>query len=225
MIYNVKAGAAFPGCGSEEQPFPNISQAAKVALPGDTVLVWPGIYRENVNPVHSGTPEGRITYRAVEKGKAVITGAEPVTGWIRVDGTVWKAEIPNRLFTERNPFTTSVSGDWFIIYYPAHLGDVFLNGKSMYEVTSLEDVLHPVPSKTSWDPAFSVYVWFTEQDPEKDSTILYANFQDADPNEENVEISVRKACFAPEAEGIGYITLSGFTICQAACQWAPPTAY
>lgn len=44
-------------------------------------------------------------------------------------------------------------------------------------------------------------------------------------NKENVEISVRRNCFYPESEGIGYITLSGFRISQAATQWAPPTAY
>ena len=38
-------------------------------------------------------------------------------------------------------------------------------------------------------------------------------------------ISVRRNCFYPESEGIGYITLSGFRISQAATQWAPPTAY
>lgn len=42
---------------------------------------------------------------------------------------------------------------------------------------------------------------------------------------ENVEINVRRNCFWPSAEGIGYITVSGFVITKAATQWAPPTAY
>ncbi len=107
----------------------------------------------------------------------------------------------------------------------AHTGDVYLNGKSMYEVTEYDKVLHPEKSRASWDPEFSVYVWYTVQDQKADETIFYANFQGRNPNEENVEISVRRNCFYPEKEGVGYITLSGFTVRQAATQWAPPTAY
>ena len=51
------------------------------------------------------------------------------------------------------------------------------------------------------------------------------NFQWKNPNEETVEINVRENCFYPSKEGIGYITLSGFVVKQAATQWAPPTAY
>lgn len=36
---------------------------------------------------------------------------------------------------------------------------------------------------------------------------------------------MRENCFYPSKEGIGYITLSGFVVKQAATQWAPPTAY
>ena len=225
MIYYVDAKAARPGDGSREKPFTAIQQAASIARPGDEVLVLPGVYRESVSPVYGGTPEARITYRSVERGGAVITGAERVTDWEDLGGNVWRASVPNGLFTDRNSFTTLVSGDWFIASFIAHTGDVYLNRKSLYEVTSLEAVRRPVRSETSWDPDFSVYTWYTEQDAKNDATVLYANFQGADPNAENVEISVRKRCFYPEAEGVGYITLSGFTMCQAANQWAPPTAY
>ena len=40
-----------------------------------------------------------------------------------------------------------------------------------------------------------------------------------------MEINVRKYCFHPKKTGVNYITLSGFTVKQAATQWAPPTAY
>ena len=170
MIYYVDAKAACPGEGSREKPFTAIQQAASIARPGDEVLVLPGVYRESVSPVYGGTPEARITYRSVEKGGAVITGAERVTGWEDLGGNVWRASVPNGLFTDRNPFTTLVSGDWFIASFIAHTGDVYLNRKSLYEVTSLEGVLHPAPSKSSWDPDFSVYTWYTEQDEEKDET-------------------------------------------------------
>lgn len=34
----------------------------------------------------------------------------------------------------------------------------------------------------------------------KDETVIYANFHGADPNEENVEINVRRECFMPSKQ-------------------------
>ena len=89
----------------------------------------------------------------------------------------------------------------------------------------LDKVKKPEIYKKSWDQAFTVYTWYVEQDEEKNETVFYVNFQGKNPNEETVEINVRENCFYPSKEGIGYITLSGFVVKQAATQWAPPTAY
>lgn len=225
MKYYVDVNAAQEGDGSRECPFRKIQEAALCAEPGDEVIVAPGIYREAVSPVNGGKEDARILYRSEVEKAAVITGAEPVKNWEIYEGSVWRARIPNAVFGDYNPYTTLIYGDWFVATMIAHTGDVYLNEKSMYEVTSMENVLHPEKSVTSWEPEFSVYTWYTEQDKEKDETLLYANFHGKNPNEENVEISVRKNCFYPEKEGVGYITLAGFTVRQAATQWAPPTAY
>ena len=224
QIY-VDGSAVRSGNGSKEYPFQTISEAAKIAVPGDEVMVGPGLYREYVDPVNAGTPEARIVYRSIEKGAAIISGAEQVKNWKPYGENVWTARIPNGLFGAYNPYTTLVRGDWFIATYIAHTGEVYLNGKSMYEVTELDKVVHPVVYKKSWDPDFTIYTWYTEQDEATNETVLYANFQGKDPNVENVEINVRENCFYPSKEGVGYITLSGFTVKQAATQWAPPTAY
>lgn len=223
MIYYVDASAKGAGTGSKESPFNRIQSAADIAAPGDEVIVLPGIYRENVDPKNGGTEEQRIVYRSAEPPAAVITGAEPLTGWTAEGGGVWSAAVDNSMFGEYNPYTTRVAGDWFMAEFVAHTGDVFLNGKSMYESTTIDGVKDPQPSAGSWDKEFSVYTWYAEQDGER--TVFYANFHDMDPNNETVEISVRPSCFTPQQEGIGYITLSGFTVCKAATQWAPPTAY
>ena len=78
MTLYVNADAGSAGSGTADHPFSTISEAARLARPGDEVLVFPGIYREEVIPATAGTEEARITYRSAEKGKAVITGAEPV---------------------------------------------------------------------------------------------------------------------------------------------------
>lgn len=223
MQYHVNNNVEISGDGSREKPFKTISEAAQIAIAGDEVLVYPGIYRESVNPANGGTEDKPVVYRSVEKNKAMITGAEVIRGWKQLEKGVWTARVNNDIFPERNPYTTLVSGDWFDAGHIAHLGDVYLNRKSLYEVTDKKDVFNPKPLPLSWDPDFTSYVWFSEQD--GNETVFYANFHDHDPNEENVEISVRKSCFYPEKEGINYITLSGFCICQAATQWAPPTAY
>ncbi len=217
--------AAVGGDGTKEAPFRSIQQAADVARPGDTVLVAPGIYRESVNPIHSGNEYARITYKSMEKNGAHITGAEPVKNWERVEGDVYICRVSNEIFADRNPFDTLVLGDWFIAGCGAHLGEVYLNERSMYEVMELSQVVKPERSALSWEPDFSLYTWYTEQNPDANETMIYANFQGKNPNEENVEISVRKECFCPKKEGVGFITLSGFRISQAATQWAPPTAY
>ena len=215
------------GDGSEKYPLRSIAKAAAIARPGDEVIVSPGIYREYVDPVCAGTEEARIVYRSEIPCGAVITGAEEVKNWTPYPGndTVYVARIPNAVFGAYNPYTTKVFGDWFDAHYLAHTGEVFLNDKSLYEVSELDGVLNPVVYGKSWDPEFTVYTWYAEQDEAADETVIYANFQGADPNQENVEINVRENCFYPSKEGVGYITLSGFKICKAATQWAPPTAY
>ncbi len=225
MRYYVDAAAAKGGDGSEQRPFDTIGLAADKARAGDEVLVLPGIYRENVCPRHGGREDARIVYRSVQKHAAVITGSEVVTDWERVNGNVWLCRVPNGIFSERNPFTTRISGDWFIASIVAHTGDVYLNGKSMYEVSDLSGVTEPKRYVPSHDGDFSLYTWYTAQDEDADETLIWANFGGEDPRNGQVEISVRKSCFAPEMEGLGYITLSGFTVCHAATQWAPPTAY
>ncbi len=225
MKIYVDSSALRSGNGTAEYPYKWISEAAKTAKPGDEVIVLPGVYREYVDPANAGTEDARIVYRSAEPGKAVITGAEQVKDWKNVEGNVWKAVIPNGLFGSYNPYTTLVSGDWFIATFIAHTGEVYLNGKALYEVTELDKVKKPVRSQATWYPEDSLYTWYTEQDAEKNATVIYANFQGADPTKENVEINVRENCFYPSKEGVGYITLSGFVVKQAATQWAPPTAY
>ena len=45
MIYYVNAQVGRGGNGSKETPFKRIGDAAKIAMPGDEVIVAPGVYR------------------------------------------------------------------------------------------------------------------------------------------------------------------------------------
>ena len=154
---------------------------------------------------------------------AVITGAEEIQSWQPYEGNVWVARVANTLFGDYNPYTTYVYGDWYFARRSKHTGCVYLNGKALYEADSLEACLKGEVYECSWEPEASVYKWYAQQ--EGDETVLYANFQGADPNRENVEINVRRECFMPSKTGVNYITVSGFTVTQAATTWAPPAAY
>ncbi len=223
MIFHVSVNGCDSWCGSQEKPFRTISKAASIALPGDTVRVHAGVYREWVRPAHGGTEEHRIVYEAAGDGETVISGAEIVSEWNDEGDGVWSTRVPNTIFTYRNPFDTPVYGDWlFKELPPCHLGQVYLNGKSLYERPSLEDVRKPEPWKEAKYPEQSLLAWYAEVD--SVYTKIWANFGGIDPRGEKVEINVRPFCFWPEETGRDYITVRGFTLTQASPQWAPPTA-
>ena len=225
MIYYVDATAFRDGDGTEKAPFRQINEAAKIAKPGDEVVVAPGIYREYVGPVNPGTEENRIIYRSTEPLGAVITGAEKVTGWVNFKDDVWVTKVKNSIFGEYNPYTTLVYGDWYFATPNKHTGCVWLNDEALYEALSIDECLEAKVYECSWDPDNSKRKWYTEQDNENDETVFYANFGGANPNKENVEITVRRECFMPSKEGVGFITVGGFNINKAATTWAPPAAY
>ena len=222
-VYYVDASAARGGNGSQEKPFKFINDAAAIALPGDEVIVAPGIYREYVCPENAGTADAPIVYRSEKPLGAVITGAEVLTGWTKYEGNVWTARVNNGIFGTYNPYTTYVCGDWYFAPTVRHTGAVFINDLMMYETVTLDECIAGEADPCAYNQEESKYKWYTEQD--GDETVLYANFQGYDPNKEKVEISVRRNIFMPDKNGVNYITVSGFVITKGATTWAPPAAY
>ncbi len=210
--------------GTAAAPLLTIQKAAEMAEAGDIITVHKGIYRERITPPRGGKSDSeRIVYRAAEGEKVEIKGSETIKNWEQFNGDVWKVTIPNSFFGAYNPYTDLVKGDWFNDKGRIHhTGEVYLNGKSLWEMAILEKVLKPAPVKDNFDPEGSTYTWYCESD--NANTYIYANFQGANPNQELVEINVRKACFYPHKNNINYITIRGFHMSQAATQWAPPTA-
>ena len=236
MIYHVSIHGDDRAAGSEQAPFRTVNRAAAIARPGDTVRVHGGVYREWVDPQNGGWNDARIVYEAAPGEHPVIKGSEVVTGWERLDGTVWSVEVPNALFGDWNPYRETVNGDWLLAPegYSVHLGDVYLNGRSMYEASSMEDLftapVRTVCCQNAWriaeerilHPEDTVYRWYAEV--KDDVTVIFGNFQQQDPNRETVEINVRKCCFFPRQTGRNYITVRGFEMAHAACPFNPPTA-
>jgi hypothetical protein len=222
--YHVSVNGNNQNNGSVSKPFKTINFAAQLAKPGDVITVHAGIYREWINPSRGGESDTkRIVYRAASGEKVEIKGSEVIKNWEKEKDGIWKVKIPNSLFGNYNPYKDSIFGDWFSNHGRIHhTGEVFLNGKSLYEKEKLENVLNPVPNSYSKDKEGSTYTWYCESD--ANSTTIWANFHEYDPNKEMTEISARRTCFYPDKPGINFLTLSGFEISQAATQWAPPTA-
>ena len=234
MIYYVSTSGDDRATGTKEAPFKTINKAASIVKAGDTVKVFGGIYREWVDPKNGGDSDNnRIVYEAVEGEHPIIKGSEIVTDWEHVEGTVWKKVLPNSMFGDWNPYFEKVKGDWLIkpTEYDVHLGEVYINGKAMYEATSKDEVFvaaqrtEGVVGHLHCDlphPEDTVYQWFAEVDDE--NTTLLCNFKEYDPNKELIEINVRKCCFYPSQCGRNYITVRGFEMAHAACPFTPPTA-
>jgi len=224
--------------GSASAPWLTINRAAAAANAGDTVEVHAGEYREWVKPVRGGLSETRrITYAAAAGEPVTIKGSEQVTGWEAVGDGVWRVEVPQDVFGDFNPFAVAVDGDWIV--YPSadapwrHLGDVYLNGVSLYEAASLDEVRAALVKTSHTDgwsgieipvanPAQTALQFYAEVGVE--ATTVWAHFGDTDPNSGLVEINVRPSVFSPIEHHINYITVRGFEMAQAASPWAPPTA-
>ena len=143
----------------------------------------------------------RIVYQAAPGEKVEIKGSEVVKNWVKVQDDVWKVTLPNSFFGSFNPYSDLIHGDWF---NPKgrqhHTGAVYLNGDWLTEAAKLDDVLKP---------AGTTPLWFGQVD--KDNTTIWAQFKGVNPNEQLVEINVRRTVFYPEKPGINYITVRGFT--------------
>jgi hypothetical protein len=54
-----------------------LARAVELAEPGETILLWPGVYRETVHLRRGGRPGRPLHLRAAVPGQAVISGAAP----------------------------------------------------------------------------------------------------------------------------------------------------
>jgi hypothetical protein len=227
--------------GTKEAPFLTISKAALLMKSADTVTVHAGVYREWVSPFNSGLNKySHIVYRAAEGEEVWIKGSEEIKTWKKEKGMdgVWKAVVPNTIFGDFNPFAMPLEGDWLVYTSGTtlHLGEVYLNNKSLYESPGIEQVKNATPTPprqgpggnamagggATQDPEGAKYRWYAEVGDTE--TTIWANFHQYDPNRELVEINARPAVFFPREQGVNYIKVSGFKLSQAATQWAPPTA-
>ncbi len=183
-------------------------------MPGDTILIHPGIYRERVDPPRGGTSIScPVTYQAVESGSAEIRGSEVIKDWECVSGDVWRVHIPNAFFGAFNPFAALLRGHWFFDKERKHhRGAVYLNGHWLAEASEAGQL----GSEHGGDP-----LWIAEV--EEEITTIQAEFFGVNPNEECVEVNVRPTVFYPSQSGCDFIVVRGLVLQHGATPWSPPT--
>jgi len=193
--------------GSQELPWKTISKAAARLQPGDTVIVYGGVYREWVHSLRSGTKDAPIRYIAAPGEKVIITGADIFTDWQRVEGDrpIYKYEPWTLDSVVSPPEQMEMGGEGLVNPWtwsrsaPDPTGrqeQVICDGKLLRQVLKLEEM----------EPG--TFLSDTEGD------VLYIWLPDSDsPAAHTVEVSVREFCFGINwGEWVNYIVVKGFTM-------------
>jgi len=87
-------------------PFRTLKRASGAVGPGDTCFIRKGLYRETLRPARSGRRGQAITFRNYENERAVISGADSITGWKRggagvyIAGAPWDLKDGNQVFAD-----------------------------------------------------------------------------------------------------------------------------
>jgi hypothetical protein len=80
--------------GSINAPFQTIQHAASLAQAGDHVEIRAGTYHETVTPANSGTAGAPIVFEAYNNEQVFISGADPISGWSKYNGSIYQASMP-----------------------------------------------------------------------------------------------------------------------------------
>ncbi|MHC1767114.1 MAG: alpha-L-fucosidase [Verrucomicrobiia bacterium] len=204
--------------GTEARPFATLNRAAQVLLPGERVLVGPGIYRERIRPARGGTsPSQMISYEAQPGAQVILRGSRVFLGsWVRRQGAetnVWSARLVPKLFDGYQPFDLPnvtekqfESMDWAHsqrgkLPFTLVRGLVFQDGRRLAQVADLAAL-------STNEGAFWV---------DRTNQVLHVRFlQDADPARALIEVTTQETIFAPEQPGLGFIRVKGFVVEHAA---------
>lgn len=119
-VDNANPACSDIGPGSQATPYCTISAAvAAQTLPGTTIIVMPGVYREQVNITASGTSASPVTLQAQDAPltPVVVDGSDDFSGpanWVAYSGSVFLAASvtwsPKQVFADGVRLTPSTGG-------------------------------------------------------------------------------------------------------------------
>jgi parallel beta-helix repeat protein len=212
---HVDGAATSSGYGTEEAPLKTISEAAAIALPGDTVRIAAGVYRESVTLPRGGTADAPITFES--HGSVTICGSDPVTGWRRRE--VIDAEKTNG--SER------LAGVVFKVSWSFESGESTPAGMPLKPIAHSPDWLRcdlvAVDDRIllmvdDYDSLVAGRPWTFFIDRAKKPSTLYIKLpKGIDPDTSRIEAATRSVLFnVADDPDIGYITLRGIRFLHAA---------
>lgn len=179
--------------GSADKPFKTIGRGVRELLPGDTLTVRGGTYREAVAVDLVGTKEHPIAVRSAPGQTVVIKGSEVVTGWKR-DGKVWRHDGWTKDYVTANfaRGTTLVSPNVLEVYQQDGVrGEAVV----LLRVRKPEELRE---GKCYWDEATGTIT-------------IWPYGPDFDPNVNGVEIPVRGPGLSVRRQ---WVRASGFQVRQ-----------
>jgi len=89
-VFVATTGEDAPGRGSREQPVRTLQYAVDRALPGDRVVLLPGVYTQLTTLNHGGTAEdARITIEAEQPGAVTLDSAKRENALIHLEGAAY----------------------------------------------------------------------------------------------------------------------------------------
>ena len=121
-----------PGIDTESQ-VRSIGEAVSQLAAGDTVIIHGGVYREQVTIEQSGTAEKSITIQAGDGELVVVTGADRLARWQRVEGndSIFFADWPHH-FVTWNEHNSHPSDDYHKLI--GRCEQVFVDGYQLKQI-------------------------------------------------------------------------------------------
>jgi hypothetical protein len=92
--YHVSPSGDDSAAGTADSPWRTLQAAAERLRAGDTCFVQAGVYRETVQPHHSGQRGKPIRFEAAPGSRPVIDGSEPIHGpWSVHKGRIYRTQV------------------------------------------------------------------------------------------------------------------------------------
>jgi hypothetical protein len=177
--------ASDEGPGTAERPWKTISRAATAVGRGDVVVIRGGVYRERVAVKASGTPEAPIRFEAAPGEPVLVTGADRLIDWRKVDEArpIYSLAWPHRFVTWNRSMTHPDDAYHRLI---GRCEQVIVDGLLLRQVLSADQI---APG------AFFADV--TNQ------ALVLWDIGSRDPNKLHVEASVRQELLHVEGDHVG----------------------
>lgn len=184
--------------GTAAAPWRTIQHGVDGLKPGDTLLIGAGLYRERVELKAGGTEKSPITISAMPGAHVVVSGADRLTGWSKVEGA-------DGVFVH----------DWTLRFPIGGPNDLTHPGDHEHQVTGrAEQVIHggrllrQVLTREQVAPG----TFFSDLEAKK----LYVWLRGSDsPNDNEVEASTRGEWFVASS-AVSYVHVRGITFRYAA---------